>query len=147
MRVIVGADHGGFETKIKLLEFLMEKGVEVVDVGANEKIDTDDYVDYATKAVLQMNEADRAILLCRNGMGMCIVANKFKGVRCGLGFGLQGVRKGRSDDDINALALPVDYISFEAVKEMVDIFLETPFSTEERYIKRILKINELEKKW
>ncbi len=147
MRVILGADHGGFEIKEKLVPFLEGKNYVVEDMGAYQQTGDDDYVDYAKKAMLEMNEADRGILLCRNGMGMCIVANKFKGVRCGLGFGLQGVRKGRTDDDINVLAIPVDYVSFEAIKEMVEIFLKTEFSTEERYIRRTKKITELEQKW
>lgn len=147
MRVILGADHGGFETKEKLVSFLEEKGYEVEDMGAYQQTGDDDYVDYAQKAVLEMKEEDKIILLCRNGMGMCIVANKFKGVRCGLGFGLQGVRKGRVDDDINALAIPTDYVSFEAVKEMTEIFLNTDFSTDEKYTRRIKKIIELEQKW
>jgi ribose 5-phosphate isomerase B len=126
---------------------LEEKGYEVEDMGAYQQSGDDDYVDYAQKAVLEKKDGDRVILLCRNGMGMCIVANKFKGVRCGLGFGLQGVRKGRIDDNINALAIPTDYVSFEGVKEMIEIFLTTEASTEEKYSRRIKKIIELEQKW
>ncbi len=147
MRVIIGADHGGFEAKEKIVDLLEEKGYEVEDVGAYQQNGDDDYVDYATKAALQMNEGNKTILFCRNGMGMCIVANKFKGVRCGMGFGLEAVRKGRIDDNINALAIPTDYVSFEAVKEMVEIFLTTEASTEEKYSRRIKKIIELEQKW
>lgn len=147
MRVILGADHGGFEVKEKLVVFLEEKGYEVEDVGAYQQQGEDDYVDYAQKAMVEMKEGDRAILLCRNGMGMCIAANKFKGVRCGLGYELEAVRKGRIDDDINVLTLPVDYMSFEVIKEMIKIFLGTEFSTEEKYARRIKKIVELEQKW
>ncbi|EKD99884.1 MAG: hypothetical protein ACD_22C00147G0001 [uncultured bacterium] len=147
MRVILGADHGGFEIKEKLVTFLEEKNYVVEDMGAYQQSGDDDYVDYAKKAMLEMGESDRGLLLCRNGLGMCIVANKFKGVRCGLGFGLQGVRKGRIDDDINVLAIPVDYVSFEAIKEMVEIFLKTDASLEEKYVRRVKKIIELEQKW
>ena len=108
------------------MTLLEEKGYEVEDVGAYQQNGDDDYVDYASRAVLQMNEGNKTILFCRNGMGMCIVANKFKGVRCGMGFGLEAVRKGRIDDNINALAIPTDYVSFETVKEMVALAKKRP---------------------
>jgi ribose 5-phosphate isomerase B len=147
MRVILAADHGGFEAKEKIVDFLDEKGYEVEDMGAYQLTGDDDYVDYAQKAIGEMKEIDRVILFCRNGMGMCIVANKFRGVRCGLGFGPEAVRRGRLDDNINALAVPVDYCTDEGVREMVKLFLSTDFSTEEKYIRRFNKVNNLEQKW
>ncbi len=147
MRVILAADHGGFEAKEKIVDFLDEKGYEVEDMGAYQLTGDDDYVDYAQKAIGEMKEGDRVILFCRNGMGMCIVANKFRGVRCGLGFGPEAVRRGRLDDNINALAIPVDYCTDEGVREMIKLFLSTEFSTEEKYIRRFNKVNNLEQKW
>ena len=94
-----------------------------------------------------MKESDRLVLFCRNGMGMAIAANKRKGVRCGLGFGVEAVRKGRTDDDINALAIPADYSTDEGVKEMVKIFLTTEFSNTERYQSRLEKLGKLEAVW
>lgn len=147
MRVILAADHGGFEAKEKIVDFLDEKGYEVEDMGAYQLTGDDDYVDYAQKAIGEMKESDRVVLFCRNGMGMCIVANKFRGVRCGLGFGPEAVRRGRLDDNINALAIPVDYCTDEGVREMIKLFLSTEFSTEEKYIRRFNKVNNLEQKW
>lgn len=147
MRVILAADHGGFEAKEKIVDFLDEKGYEVEDMGAYQLTGDDDYVDYAQKAIGEMKENDRVILFCRNGMGMCIVANKFRGVRCGLGFGPEAVRRGRLDDNINALAIPVDYCTDEGVREMIKLFLGTEFSKEEKYIRRFNKVNNLEQKW
>ncbi len=153
MRVIIGADHGGFEikerTKVWLGEMMGLQGqaLQVVDVGSERLDPDDDYVDYAKKAVLEMKEDDKIILFCRNGMGMAITANKRKGVRCGLGFGPEAVRKGRTDDDINALAIPADYSTDEGVKEMVKIFLTTEFSNSERYKARLEKLSKLEAVW
>ena len=147
MRVILGADHGGFVTKEKVMTFLEEFDYEVEDVGAYQQNGDDDYVDYAAKAVEDMKEGDKVILFCRNGMGMAIAANKRKGVRCGLGFGPEAVRKGRMDDDINALAIPADYCTDEGVKEMIKIFLETQFNSSSRYANRLQKLVNLEEKW
>jgi len=99
------------------------------------------------KVNLKMREGDKLILLCRNGMGMALTANKRKGVRCGLGFGPEAVRKGRQDDDINALAIPADYCTDEGVKEMVKIFLTTDFNNTERYRSRLEKLGKLEAIW
>lgn len=147
MRVIIGADHGGFGIKEKAKLWLGEMGVEVLDVGSETLNPDDDYVDYAMKAVLEKKEEDKLILFCRNGMGMAITANKRKGVRCGLGFGPEAVRKGRTDDDINALAIPADYCTDEGVKEMIKIFLTTEFNTTERYKNRLEKLGKLEAIW
>lgn len=147
MRIIIGADHGGFEAKERMVVLLEEEGYVIEDVGAYQRQGEDDYVDYAKKAMQEMKEGDRVILFCRNGMGMSVVANKYKGVRCGLGFGLEAVRNGREDDDINALSVPTDYLDFETIKSLVEVFLKTDFSTEEKYTRRVRKINELEQRW
>lgn len=148
MRVILGADHGGWRTKEMVKFWLKDMNYEIVDVGGEILDKDDDYVDFAMKAVSEIAlETDRVVLFCRNGMGMAIVANKKKGVRCGLGFGPEAVRKGRRDDDINALAIPADYCTDEGVKEMIKVFLETEFSTEERYAKRLLKLKSIEEQW
>lgn len=147
MRVILGADHGGFVIKEKVVNFLEEIGYDVEDVGAYQQNGDDDYVEYAVKAVEEMKDGDRVILFCRNGMGMAITANKRKGVRCGLGFGPEAVRKGRLDDDINALAIPADYCTDEGVKEMIKIFLDTEFNSSPRYVNRLQKLVNIEEKW
>lgn len=147
MKVILGADHGGWKVKEMVRLWLEELHYQVVDVGALNIDSDDDYVDYAVKAVEESKGENRILLFCRNGMGMAITANKKRGIRCGLGFGLEAVRKGRLDDDINALAIPADYCTDEGVKEMVKIFLETEFSTQERYQKRIEKLKNIEEKW
>lgn len=147
MRVILGADHGGWKIKEEIKVWLQGQALQVVDVGNSVLDPDDDYVDYAMKAVVEKKEEDLLILFCRNGMGMEIVANKRKGVRCGLGFGPEAVRRGRMDDDINALAIPADYCTDEGVKEMIKIFLTTEFANTERYRTRMEKLDKIESIW
>ncbi len=141
MRIILGADHGGFVSKERIRDYLSGKGFEVVDVGAMEINQDDDFVDYAKEAIERFEDGDRLILFCRNGFGMSIVANRYRGVRCGVGFDNQAVIKGRSDDDINCLSVPTDYIDEEKMREIVDSFLTGEFSDDPKYQRRINKID------
>jgi len=145
MKVFLGADHGGYEMKELLKSALTDKGYEVVDRGNSVLDPDDDYVDVAKKVSLDIvsDPESKGILLCRNGMGMSIVANRFKEIRCGLGFNGESVRKGRTDDDINVLSLPADYVSLEQAVQIAVLFLKTEFEKQERYIRRINKIKNL----
>ncbi|HOX96501.1 MAG TPA: RpiB/LacA/LacB family sugar-phosphate isomerase [Candidatus Woesebacteria bacterium] len=144
MRVILGADHGGFGLKEETKKWLTDEGFEVFDVGACFLVEEDDFVEYAKKAVQEAKDReDRIILFCKNGFGMCIAANRFTGVRCGLAFDLEAVRRGRTDDDINCLSVPAEYKQFGEVVKMVDIFLHEDFSEEEKYKRRINKLDNL----
>jgi ribose 5-phosphate isomerase B len=145
MTVFIGSDHGGFALKNELIEYLQGKNIRVEDLGAYElKID-DDYPVYAKKvaqAVLQNAEEFVGILICRNGVGMDITANRFKGIRCVLGFDELQVQKARQDDTVNMLALPGDYISIEHAEKLVDIFLNTAPKTDAKYPRRLQEIDE-----
>ena len=144
MHVILGSDHGGFNKKEEVKTWLLGAGYEVSDVGAMSLIPDDDYVDYAKEAVkMAVSGDDRIVLFCRNGFGMSIAANRFAGVRCGVAFDEEAVKKGRTDDDINCLSIPADYIDFEKMKMMIEIFLKTEFSTDERYLRRVMKLDEV----
>jgi ribose 5-phosphate isomerase B len=146
--IFLGADHRGYELKEKLKKFLEELGHDYEDMGAFEYNKDDDYVDYASKVaekVAKDPDANRGILICRNGAGMDIVANKFKGTRSVLGFNAEQVRLARNDDNINILTLPSDFVSEKEAKDTVEMFLDTPFEGHERFVKRLNKIKELEK--
>lgn len=143
MRVILGTDHGGFNLKEGIKQWLENEGCEVIDVGATSLVEDDDYVDYAKEAVRETKTEDRMVLLCRNGFGMMIAANRFPGVRCGLAFDEEAVRKGRHDDDINCLAVPADYIDETEVKKMIKVFLNEEFSNKENYKRRIMKLDNI----
>ena len=144
MHVILGADHGGFQLKEEIKFWLTSEGYEVTDVGAKTLKEDDDFVDYAKAAVKEaVSNQDKVILFCRNGFGMSITANRFSGVRCGLAFDGEAVKKGRTDDDINCLSIPADYVDVEKVKIMIDAFLNTEFSKEEKYVRRLMKLENI----
>ena len=132
----------GFELKEKVKHWLREWRYEFEDLG-NEKLDSeDDYPDFAVKVAKKVMKGKGAmgILLCGAGVVMDIVANRFEGVFCGLGFSGQQIRLAKRDDNINCLALPADFVSEEEAKGIVRVFLETQFSGGERYRRRIDKI-------
>jgi len=146
MKVYIGADHRGFYLKEELRPWLEEQGIEVADVGAEEYIEGDDYIDYA-EAVAKRVSAEtvaRGILLCGSGVGVDVTANKIDGIRSGLGFSVDQIRSARHDDDINVLALPADSLTLDKAKDMVKVFLDTPFAHASRYEQRIEKIKDLE---
>lgn len=143
MKVIIGADHGGFEKKKLVDSWLIASGYEALDVGTFELDSDDDYPDFAKAAVEKMEDGDRVILFCRNGFGMVIAANRFEKVRCGFGFEAEAVKRGREDDDINALAIPADYLEIEKIEEIAKAFLESDFKNEEKYLRRINKLSNL----
>jgi ribose 5-phosphate isomerase B len=142
MKIVLAADHGGFVMKEKMRWWLADHNYVVEDVGAMAMDDNDDYVDFAVGMAEVIGE-DKGILFCRNGMGMVIAANRFKNIRCGFGFDVEAVRRGRMDDDINCLAIPADYLDEKLVMEMIDVFMDTDFSHEEKYVRRLEKLEKI----
>jgi len=169
--VYIASDHGGFELKNYLMEKLVAKGFKVEDLGFKTYDPKDDYPDlmvglslaWKRRREFSSTEADNipqpqildqayqkqipkstipTIVICRNGVGVSILANRIKGVRCALSFSPEHARSARRDDDANFLALPADYITKEVALETALAFLETPFSNEERHMRRIAKIDE-----
>lgn len=144
MKIYLGTDHGGFELKEKLIIWLEKQDHDVVDVGAHSLEPEDDFTDYAFLVAqdLQDDPDSKGILLCRNGVGVAIVANRFGGIRCALGFNAKQIEKARSDDDVNCLSLPADYLTEAEAKKIVTAFLETSFSGQEKYRRRLKKVDE-----
>jgi ribose 5-phosphate isomerase B len=144
MKIYLGADHRGYSLKEILKNELMTH--EVIDVGAFEHQPRDDFVDFAAGVALKIStdlEA-RGILLCGSGAGMCIAANKVPGVRCAVGHSVKEIQAARHDDDINVLALPSDFVTQENAGAIIQAFLTTEFIPEDRFVRRIAKIKELE---
>lgn len=143
MKIYIGADHGGFSLKETLKERLSKDEYEVVDLGAKSLDGDDDYVDYGSVLAEELSFDNEAmgILICRNGVGMSIVANRFSGVRCALGFDVSQIERARTDDDVNCLALPADYLEPEFAVKIVKAFLDTKFSGGEKYTRRLTKID------
>jgi ribose 5-phosphate isomerase B len=149
MVIYIGADHKGFDLKEIIKKDLTNAGYMVNDVGNFKKDELDDYVDFASAVALKVSlefETSKGILFCGSGVGVSVVANKFRNVRCGLIFDSNQAFDAKNDDDINILAIPADYVDENTAKKIVVTWLQTPFSKEERHQRRLDKISFLELK-
>lgn len=150
--IFIASDHRGFELKEKIKEWLVEGNYQFEDLGNDHFDPEDDYPDFAKKVAERLSGPTSpselegyvrgmGIVICGSGVGVDIVTNRYSGVRCGLGFSINQVKKAREDDDINCLALAADFLDEEVAKELVNIFLITRFSGEEKKKRRIEKID------
>ena len=148
MKIAVGADHAGFRLKDDIVRWLKEAGHEVTDFGCHCG-DSIDYPDYALPVCEKVasGEADRGILICGTGIGMTIAANKVPGIRCALVHDLFSAKATREHNDSNVLAMGERVIGPGLALEIVKVWLETPFSGQERHQNRIRKIRDLETKF
>jgi ribose 5-phosphate isomerase B len=148
MKLFIGADHRGFELKEKLKVWLAKLGHDVFDCG-NTKFDPlDDFPDFSF-AVAEKVSADgvaMGILICGSGGGVTIAANKVLGIRCVTAFRVEDVKHNRAHDDANVLAVAANFTSEEEAQVLVTAFVETKFSGEEKYKRRISKVEEYEAK-
>jgi len=147
MKIGIAADHGGFELKQIIQAFLLLLNHEVMDFGAYEQNDLDDYPDYViplSKAVAA-KEVERGIAICGSGVGAAIIGNKISGVRASLITDHFSAHQGVEDDDMNLICLGGRITGFAVAKELVKVFLESKFSGGEKYIRRLNKIIDLEK--
>lgn len=146
--IYIGADHRGYKLKEALKLYLKELNFEFEDLGALELNSDDDYPDFAlavAKKVAESPEENRGILICGSGVGVDIVANKIKSIRCALCFDAAQTNASRNDDNTNILSLASDFIAEEKAKEIVKMWLQTPYAKLEKYERRINKIKEIEK--
>jgi len=145
MKVVVGADHAGFEVKEKVKNYLKRKGIEVEDVGTFSK-DSVDYPDYAFQVASKVSEkkVDFGVLVCKSGIGMSIAANKFKNVRAALVFTPEMAKLARSHNDANVLSLSGEFTKEEEVYKILDTWLATNFEGG-RHERRVGKITNIEK--
>ena len=146
MRIVIGADHGGFALKEELKGQLGKGGHAVEDVSAPALDPADDYPDVGAavgRAVAADHDA-RGIALCGSGIGIAVAANKVRGVRAGTCATPEQAAAARADEDINVLALSADALDAARAKAIVDVFLATPFSGAERHVRRVGKIATLE---
>ncbi|MFQ5963383.1 MAG: ribose 5-phosphate isomerase B [Candidatus Scalinduaceae bacterium] len=147
MRIYIGTDHAGFELKEELKKFLEGLGYEVEDRGAYEFIETDDYPDFVfpvAKAVAEDTENRRGIILGGTGIGNGILANKVKGIRAGVVYDEYSAKMSREHNDANVMTLGARTLPIDKAKKLVKIWLNTPFSNEEKHKRRIEKIKQLE---
>jgi len=146
MRVVIGADHAGFELKGIIIDRLTQAGHEVLDVGTHspEPVDYPDYARAVAEPILS-GKTERGILVCGSGIGACVAANKLAGIRAGLCHDTYSARQGVDHDDMNVLCLGARVIGPELALELVSTFLAARFSGEERHRRRLAKIEALER--
>ncbi len=146
MRIVLGADHAGFEMKQDLVGFVRRLKYEVLDVGTTSAEEADDYPDFAEAVARAVGEgnAARGILICGSGVGASVAANKFSGIRAGLCHDTYSAHQGVEHDDMNVLVLGSRVIGQELARELVQTFLGAKFSGEERHVRRLNKIKEFE---
>ncbi len=147
MKIYIGADHNGFALKAELLSYLRDMGFEVIDEG-NKTIDSDDdFPRFAGKvvgSVLTSQDPDpRGILICGSGQGVCMAANRFKGIRASIVWDLYEARSSRNDDDSNVLCLPARILKNSKAKVLVHTWLMTPFAGAPRFKRRISEMDQL----
>ena len=144
MKVALGSDHAGYDLKEKVKGFLSGMGIEVHDAGT-VSTDSVDYPDFAQKVAVQVRdgEVDRGILMCGTGLGVCIAANKFRGIRAALASDPEIARLSRQHNDANVLCLASRFTDAKKAQELVKIWLETDFDGG-RHQRRLDKIQKLE---
>ncbi len=146
MRIVIGADHRGYELKDQIAAALKQTGHEVLDVGTNSA-DSVDYPDYARaigEAVTD-GRAERGVLVCGSGVGASIAANKIHGVRAAICHDTYSARQGVEHDDMNVLCLGSRVIDSELAMELVKVFVDARLLDEERYRRRLDKVAEMER--
>jgi ribose 5-phosphate isomerase B len=144
MNIAIGSDHRGVEAKRRLVVSLQQQGHTVTDVGTNAH-ESVDYPDLAFEVAQRVSTgtAERGILICGTGIGMCIAANKMRGVRAAPCHDSITAEMSRRHNDANVLCLSADLLGEELIDRMVRIFLETPFDGG-RHARRVEKIGKIE---
>ena len=144
--IYIGSDHAGWELKEEVKAFLEKEGYTTTDMGNDNLVEDDDYPDfgYAVAKRVMTDDNARGIVLCGNAQGVCIVANKVRGVRAATGFNKDVAVTSRTDDNSNVICLPGRHLEPKDAMEIVKHWLETPFSGEERHARRLKKLEEIE---
>ncbi len=148
MRIVLGSDHAGYEMKQNLIEYVLGAGHEVLDAGTDSTTPVD-YPDYAEAVGLAIRnrQADRGILICGSGVGASVAANKIPGIRAGLCHDAYSAHQGVEHDDMNVLVLGSRVIAAELAHDLVAGYLGARFSGEERHVRRLAKVKNLESRY
>ncbi len=148
MRIAIGADHGGYQLKNLLAGYLRQMGHTVIDTGTHseEAVDYPDYARAVAGAVLE-GGAERGILICGSGVGAGVAANKFPGIRAAVCHDTFSAHQGVEDDNMNVLCLGARIVGPELAKDIVRTFLGASFSHAERHVRRLGKVEDIEKEF
>lgn len=147
MIIFLGSDHRGFDLKNIIADYLKSKNIQYVDEGNQYLDNRDDFPQFAARVVNQIRASSdldsRGILICGSGQGMCMAANRFKGIRASLCSSVNQARSVRNDDDSNVLCLAADEVDLNEIKRIIDVWLITPFAAAPRYIRRLSELDQL----
>ena len=147
MKIFLGADHNGFGMKSELGLILGKAGHEVIDIGDKQLQPDDDFPQFAEAAVRALltsgEDNAKAILICGSGQGMCMAANRFKGIRASLCWDVDEARAARNDDDSNVLCLPSRFIDTLEAVQITEVWLATSFAGAPRFKRRIRQLDQL----
>ena len=147
MKIIIGADHGGFEIKGKLVTALQKQGHEVKDIGAFSA-ESCDYPEIGAKVAegVSQKKFNRGILICKSGIGLSIVANKFPRVRAALCHNAEQAKLSREHNDANVLVLGAEQVSEKEIHSVIQTWLTIPFESGGRHERRVKQIDEIERR-
>jgi ribose 5-phosphate isomerase B len=147
LKIALGTDHGGYSLKQPIADELKKLGHTVLDCGAMSYDAADDYPDFARSvgAAIQRGDAERGIVICGSGVGAVIAANKMRGIRACLCHDTYSAHQGVEHDDMNVLCLGARIIGDELARELVRAFVSAKFSGEERHVRRLNKVLNIEK--
>ena len=146
MKVAIGADHGGYTLKSDMIIVLESLGHDVIDKGAHSFDAEDDFPDFASPVAeaVQTGDAERGIILCGSGVGACIAANKFPGVRAGLCHDTYSAAQGVRHDDMNVLCLGARVVGVALAEDLVTSFMGASLESEPRFQRRLDKVAAIE---
>ena len=144
--IFIASDHAGYKLKTKLVQYLEDEyEMNITDLGPNQYAKEDDYPDYAAPLAEEVVETNgMGVLICGNGVGVCMAANKVSGIRAGIGYSDWAAKTMRQDDNTNVLCLPARAMNGDEAKYITKTWLETDFSEAERHKRRLKKVKELE---
>ena len=145
MKIGIACDHNGIKLKSEIINYLKSTNYDIIDYGPKTLNPQDDYPDYAFKLgeAIKEKKVEYGILICGTGIGMSIACNKVKGVRCAKVNTIKETKLTRIDNNANVIAFSKD-LNFEKIKRIIEVFLTTPFSSEERHHRRVEKITKYE---
>jgi ribose 5-phosphate isomerase B len=147
MKIYLGADHNGFLLKSQIADYLCRNNYDVVDEGDTKLDPNDDFPQFAARVVAALKTSDdqdaKGILICGSGQGMCMTANRYKGIRASLVWNEDEARMSRNDDDANILCLPAKVVKEADVERIIRVWLTTGFAGASRFKRRIKEMDEL----
>ena len=146
LKIAIGSDHGGYELKDEVIKFLKDEGYEVNDFGTHSK-DSCDYplIGFDVAKAVSAGKADRAVLICKTGIGMAVIANKCPGVRAAVCYDVDLAKSSREHNDCNAIVLAANYTNVKKAKEILKAYFSAQHA-EDRHARRVTQIKEIETK-